>query len=210
MAATKTPKTTKAAAPAAQTPKPATPAAQAAPDPAAQAAATKRDHKIIIILAIIAAVIFLVIPAIALTVGGIFLGKKIDEHGVKFDVNKESVNVTDKNGNSFSAGGNQNLPADFPKEVPLVEGNITASGKLAHEGQTGWTVAITTNQTPQQVADSLTKSFSSDGWTTDTNNNNGDSGMIIAKKADLRVNAFYSEKDGKAAVVYTVANGVNE
>lgn len=187
--------------------KPATPAVSSAPDPAAQAAATKKNHKVIIILAIIAAILFLVLPAIALTVGGIFLGKKIEENGVKFDANSNSVSITDKNGNEFSAGEGQKLPADFPTSVPLYQGDMTATGKINTDGKTGWTVAIGTNDDVNKVTDSLTKSYSSDGWMTDMSNSTNEGGMIIATKGDLRVNIYYSAKDGKTSILYTVVNG---
>lgn len=202
------PSKTPAPAAAPKTPKAAK--APAAPDPNAQAAATKKDHKVIIILAVIAAVIFLVIPAIALTVGGIFLSKKVNESGVKVDTDSKSVSISDKNGNEFSAGGNQKLPSDFPSDIPLYNGDIAATGKVNSDGKSGWTVSILTNDSASQVSDTINKSYSSDGWSTEMTNTSAEGGLLIAKKNDLQVNIFYNSKDGKTSILYTVGKGANQ
>lgn len=176
----------------------ATPAA-AAP----QAPAKSNNTKIFVIVGVLV-LVFVIIPIIMILAGGLFVSKKLKDNGVNVNTNSGSVSVTDKNGNEFSAGGNQTMPKDFPTGVPVYKGDILSSGSLTVEGRRGWTVTIATSDDLNTVGTNLNDSFSKDGWTTTMSNTTNEGGLVIANKGDLRVNLFYSTQDGKTNILYTV------
>jgi len=180
-------------------------------EPAAAAAPATPVHtsnkKVFIIIGSLVAV-FILIPMIVFIVGLLFVGKNLKDNGVSVNTNSgsESVSIKDKNGNEFSAGGSQTLPKDFPKDFPVYKGDIASSGRLTTDGKTGWTVSVQTNDDLTKVSESLTGSFSSNGWTTSMDNINSQGGLIVASNGTLRSSVFYSTKDGKTTILYTVTN----
>lgn len=186
---------------------PAEPAKPANPDPttAPEAASTsKSSHKTALIIVGVVVAIFVLIPAIALTIGGVFVGKKIADNGVKIDGDNKSVTIKDKDGNEFSAGESQELPKDFPSEVKVYSGQIVSAGRSVVEGKTAWTVAVKTSDSATKVGESLTEQYSNNGWTASMNNTSGTGGLLIATNGKYGVSAFYSSEDGQTAIVYTV------
>jgi hypothetical protein len=186
--------------------KPAAPTTSTAAAPAAAAAAAKKSNKTLYIVIGVVVVIFVIIPAILFAAGVAFVGSKVNEAGVKINGNNGTVTVKGKNGDEITAGNTQTLPKDFPSQVPVYKGTIVSSSKLTTDGKTGWTVAITTGDNFTKVSDALTQSFSTNGWTASMDNKSADGGLIAAQNGTLRANLYYSTKDGKTSIVYTVSN----
>ncbi len=171
------------------------------------AAPAKNNTKTVLIVVAVVVFIFVVIPAIALTAGGVFLGNKINDAGLNVDTTSNgegSVNIKDKNGNEINVGGTQKLPAEFPSDIPLYDGKISASGKVTVDGKTGWTVTITTSDSLDTVSAWNTKEFSSNGWNTNLDTSSGSGGLLTATNGTYRVSAFSSNDDGTTTVLYTV------
>lgn len=192
--------------------------------PAAKAAATKKtttkaapaagkkanNSKTVLIVVGIVVLVLVIIPSIIFGIGAIFVGNKLaDEvgvNGVNIDTAKEGVSIKDKNGNEFSAGGDQKLPDDLPKAVKIYPGTIVASGRTTIDGQTAWTVSISTNDDISKVSNSIKNTYSQDGWTTSMDSATNDGGYLVASNDTYRMNAFYGSKDGKTTVLYTVSS----
>jgi len=172
--------------------------------PVAPAASSKSSHKTALIITGVVVGVFVVLPLIALTIGGIFLGKKISDSGVKIDSNSKTVTVKDKEGNEFSAGESQELPKDFPNDIKVYPGQIVTAGRSVVEGKVAWTAAVKTQDSATKVGESLTEQFSGNGWTAALNNTSNEGGILSAINGTYRVSAFYSSKDGQTSIVYTV------
>lgn len=179
------------------------PAKAAAPK---AAPAKSNNTKTVLIIVGVLVLIFVIIPAIALTAGGIFLGNKLNENGVNVDTSQQegSVNIKDKNGNEINVGGTQKLPNGFPSDIPLYDGKITASGKVTVDGKTGWTVTISTSDSLDTVGSWNTSQYSSNGWTTNLDTASGSGGLLTATNGTYRVSAFSNNEDGTTTVLYTV------
>lgn len=186
-------------------------AANSATTPTSAAPVKKKSHLGLWIgLGIGAFVLLFVVPAVMFVVGvsmfGTRLGKAVNVNGTSVD-GSGKVSVQDKNGNSFSAGGNQTLPKDLPSSVVIYKGSILSSGRLTTDGKTGWSVVVATNDSLDTVGSSLSNSYSSNGWSTVMDNKSSDGGLLVAKNGNLQANIYYSTKDGKTNIVYTVAEG---
>lgn len=186
------------------------PAAKKAPvkkAPAKPAAnAGNNNTKTILIVIGVVVAIFVILPLIALTATGVFVGKKLQENGttVSTQDGQGSVNIKDKNGNEINVGGTQKLPANFPSDIPLYDGKITASGKITVDGKTGWTVTIQTSDDIETVGSWNTSQYSSNGWTTNLDTASGSGGLLTATNNAYRVSAFSSNENGTTTVLYTV------
>lgn len=184
------------------------PAKKAPAKKAAAASSNKSGSNTKTVLIVVGVVIalFVVLPAIALTAGGVFLGNKLQENGttVSTENGEGSVNIKDKNGNEINVGGSQKLPAGFPSDIPLYDGKITASGKITVDGKTGWTATITTSDDLSTVGSWNTSQYSSNGWTTNLDTASGSGGLLTATNGTYRVSAFSSNENGTTTVLYTV------
>lgn len=173
--------------------------------PVAKATGGNNSKTVLIVVGVVV-LLFLVIPAIALTAGGVFVGNKLKENGttVSTENSEGSVNIKDKNGNEINVGGTQKLPDSFPSNIPLYDGKITASGKITVDGKTGWTVTISTSDDLETVGSWNTSQYSSNGWTTNLDTVSSSGGLLTATNNAYRVSAFSSNDDSTTTVLYTV------
>lgn len=118
---------------------------------------------------------------------------------------KKGTSTTNTQASNRSQQSKQALPANFPEDVPLYEGVVTA-GK---SDKSSWVVTVTTNNTIANVTPVLSQSFTSEGWTTRLNNSTAEGGTIVAEKGNLHTTVVYGLKDGQTAIVYAVTNGAN-
>jgi hypothetical protein len=185
--------------------KPAANPSSAAPAAPAAAATNKKNTKTVLIVVAIVVFIFIILPAILFTVGALVIGKKLADNGVSVDSSSKSVTVKDKNGNQFSAGGTQQLPADFPSNVPVYSKNVVASGRTTIDGKTAWTVSVQTNDSPATITNNLKNAFSNNGWSISNQSTTNDGGYITASNGTHNVNIFYGTDNGKTTLLYTVS-----
>lgn len=192
--------TSAAAAPETPTEPTATPVT---PTPATPA--KKNNTKVVIIVVACVMGFFLLLSIAFIIAGAWFVNNKLEENGISVDSGSRSISVSDGNGNTFSASGQQNLPDGFPSEVKLYHnGKIVSSGRANVGGETGWAVTISTPDSLAQVMTSVANTYSQNGWTTEMNNNSESGAIFSATKGDLRVSVIGATKDGQTNVIYTV------
>jgi hypothetical protein len=114
-----------------------------------------------------------------------------------------SATLKTANGDEISTG-TQSLPKDFPGNVPTYPGTIVQGTRLTTDGKVGWSVVIETKDDAAKVTDSLTKSFSSNGWTTSVDNKTADGGLLAAENGNLHVQATTVTQNGKTTISYVV------
>lgn len=103
------------------------------------------------------------------------------------------------------AGGS--VPADFPSDVPIVQGKVDFGIAVGSGKDEGWNVTI---EAPDgTTADSIAKQFTDAGWTAGDFSgqaNNTSSGATFTKD-DLQALVVFTAKNGDspATVNYTIA-----
>ena len=79
-----------------------------------------------------------------------------------------SISVKGKDGKgemNFNSGANATIPADFPKDFPVIAGaEVATVSRVADTNETGFSVVWLTKKTPKQCADFYTKAFGEKGW----------------------------------------------
>ncbi|PIS42246.1 MAG: hypothetical protein COT24_04245 [Candidatus Kerfeldbacteria bacterium CG08_land_8_20_14_0_20_40_16] len=78
------------------------------------------------------------------------------------DVSDNTVTINTNTG-SYQAGGNVDLPSDFPDDVYVVDGNITAA--ITSVENNGYTVSIETTQSVNDLATLYEQKLKDEGWT---------------------------------------------
>jgi methionine-rich copper-binding protein CopC len=116
----------------------------------------------------------------------------------KVDVNQGNVKVESKDGN-IEVGQNVKLPADFPKDVYVIDGNLVSAFSEPTKGT--FTVSIQTEKSPAQAAAEYQEKLSSDGWKITGNMNFGGTFSVIAEKDDRIATAMVSASDNKTTVI---------
>ena len=112
----------------------------------------------------------------------------IEEQGggdVEIDADGESFSVEGEDGSEFSVGSDE-LPEDFPSDVPIPEGGtVESSSSMKTEGKAGWFVALSyadsdASELADQAANGMkdsgfkeTSTFSADESTTTAFEGNG-------------------------------------
>ncbi len=178
-----------------------------APDatPAAAAPVKKKDSsKTIFIVVGVVVLVFVVLPIIFFTVVAGIIGHKVAEN-VQVSGDGKSATIKTKNGDEITTGGaSQTLPKDWPTSVTTYNGTIINATRLTIEGKVTYSAVIETKDDPATVAAALSKSFSTNGWTTSLDNKTSDGGLISAENGTYHVQILYTVKDGKTSISYTV------
>lgn len=131
----------------------------------------KKSNKTLWIILGVVLFIFVVIPGLLLTIGGIFLKSKLGDQkstdktisSIVSKATDSKVNVNSSNGefsveskdgdSSISVGSNQKLPDGFPKsDIPyFAEKSITFAMSSKDEGKSRWSVTATSDKSFDDV-----------------------------------------------------------
>jgi methionine-rich copper-binding protein CopC len=114
------------------------------------------------------------------------------------DVNQGNVKVESKDG-KIEVGQNVKLPADFPKDVYVIDGNIVSA--FSEPTKASYTVSIQTEKNPSEAAAVYQEKLSADGWKITGNMNFGGTFSVVAEKDDRTATAMASASDNKTTVI---------
>lgn len=162
------------------------------------------SHKTLFIILGVVILIFVILPGILFVSGVAFVRHRLGESGIKVNNTTKSVTIKGSNGDEITAGSSKTLPKDFPSSVTIYKGTLLSSGRLTIEGRVNWSASVETTDNSETVSKNLTETFSSNGWTTDLNNQTTEGGVINAHNDQFTVNVYYGGKDGKTQMTYTV------
>jgi hypothetical protein len=112
--------------------------------------------------------------------------------------------IEQQTGGDVDLGGNT-VPADFPSEVPLAEGDVVNGSKITGgDGETVWNVLM--NVADPAAPESIAAQFESSGFTSAGTGEVTDSGGTLTyTKDDLVVNVLLGKTDSGWTANYTVA-----
>ncbi len=95
--------------------------------------------------------------------------EKAAEQAVGGDVDIDTdgegnVSISTPDGN-FSTSSSQELPDDFPSDVPIVDGTMTTVSRTEADGNLLFMVTVTTDAGGQETLDALAADLAAEGWT---------------------------------------------
>lgn len=126
--------------------------------------------------------------------------------GTKIDQDGDQVTIKGEDGREVTASSSDEgieMPKDFPEDVPVYEGKITASLK-ANEGST---LGIETADSVADVYDWYVGKVKDEGWKSTGEFKTEDGGMIAAEKDGRQLSVTISaDSDEKTAIIITVAD----
>ncbi len=161
--------------------------------------------------------IVVVILVVLLAVGGL-VAKKLSEQASKMvgtklaekmietaaggkadvDIKDDGLTVRTNEG-SFSVG--TELPADFPKDIPLYPGaKVTYSGTNSSDNGGGVGATFSTADDYTQVAAFYTRELPANGWTVDSTQNIAGTTVMSAKKDTRTLAVTATTSDGQTAI----------
>lgn len=114
------------------------------------------------------------------------------------DIKGDSVEVKTDEG-SIQTGEKVSLPAEFPKDVYVYEGDIKAV--FTNAENKGYTVSIETSKTPAEIKTAYEARLKSDGWKTTGTMDFGDSISIGAEKDTRTVSVIIGKDDEVSTIV---------
>lgn len=138
--------------------------------------------------------------------------KILEKNGVKVKNNGNGVEFSDKNGKStLSAGGNAQLPTDFPKDdVPLPKGDVVLAASSTSNGKQSFTVTIGTGSDTNTAGDDYQQALKDAGYKIDSRlslggNSSGFSAYsATGSKWDVNVIAANDVGNHKGGLLITV------
>lgn len=125
--------------------------------------------------------------------------------GNQVDIEGDKVNIQGEDGSTASVGEGAEVPADFPKDVPVYEGTVLG----AFSNDDSWTLQIETADDPQKVIAFYVKELDKEDWVKESQADMGDGGMYSAKKGETRTVTIVAgqssgEDDEKTSVSISV------
>jgi len=178
------------------------------------------SNKTLVIVLVIVGVLF-ILPGLIFGAGVFWLSRgdnaeKLTESiiesstgaNVDIDTKNQSVNIQTDEG-SFSAGGSQKLPDDFPSVVVVYE-NQEIIGVVTNNQDTSkiWSINAQSTDAPSKVNQYLTSKFAENGWTTTSTSTINGFTSYSYEKDDLQAQITVSPlEDGKVNIGYYVSQG---
>lgn len=93
--------------------------------------------------------------------------------GVDIDANEEGIEITDDEGNSFQAGEDVEVPASWPSDVPLYDGQLLSAIAAGDGTNLIWRTDSSVNETFEEYAAQLKSAGFKDQNTTAALNEDG-------------------------------------
>lgn len=141
--------------------------------------------------------------ALLLVAGCGMIAQKAAEKGIegatggKVDISGDEVTIKGEDGSSATISDDTQLPADFPSEVPLMDGGKLKAAVTGEDGgKKRWTLNYTYPSTTQEVMAFYTDALAKDGWKTSTSANVPNGGMLGAENGTYKVELVIGEGDG--------------
>lgn len=125
--------------------------------------------------------------------------------GADVDVQGDDITVSSKDG-SVKVSSGAELPADFPADVPIPDG-ATIETVITSDisAGTGYSVGLSTDDTPADLFDWYTQALKDAGWDIATSTSvEGGTGGMLARKSGTNVMLVIDDVEGKAEVALSV------
>ncbi|MFD0806391.1 hypothetical protein ACFQ0K_09870 [Nocardioides caeni] len=130
-----------------------------------------------------------------------------DGADVDVDTDNGEVRIDDGDGNSYVSG--DQLPDDFPDEIPLVDGTILSGVAVDEAGGRGWSVAVQVDTDAQGAVEEAARLLEEAGFELVTEIQAGVPGAQLTNDTWGVVIAAYEDTSTDTAVVgYTVGDNV--
>jgi len=189
----------------------------------------KKSNKTLWIVLGIVLVVFVILPAILFTVGGIFLKNKLDDPesgarlaeslvekatGENVDINTKDGSFTakSKDGDSSIGFGDQKLPEDFPKDLVsyIPEKKVTFVITSKNENKQTWSVTTTVDKSYNDAVKYFEGVILAPDYTETSTFGFGNSQTFYGKKSGTSVSVTVTksaEENGDTSVSYIVTEG---
>jgi hypothetical protein len=118
------------------------------------------------------------------------------------DLSQGKMDVKTAEG-SMQIGADIKLPADFPADVYVAEGKITAAIKA--NGNNGYTVSIESDQSLVDLKSAYEQKLPEQGWKITGTMDFGASASVMAEKDERSLSVILGRSDNKSSIVLTVA-----
>jgi|GEM_PF-2158446 hypothetical protein len=174
---------------------------QAGQSPQPEPASDSQKKTVKIILIVVGVLVILGIIGVALLgyvgtrVGNSIIEDVTDSENV--EINDDGVTIESEDG-SFSSTQNQELPDNFPAQVPLFDdGDIVTSSRFTQDGGTIWSVSFETSRSADEVYDYYESRFDSDDWEVQSSFESGTSRSVSAlhNTDEMRVGVTINQND---------------
>lgn len=113
------------------------------------------------------------------------------------DINDKNVKVETAQG-TMETGESVKLPADFPKDVYVIEGTIKVA--FSDNESRAQTISIETGKSVEEAATAYQEKLKADGWQITGTMNFGDSASVMGEKDSRIVTVAASKSDNKTVV----------
>ncbi|PIY96333.1 MAG: hypothetical protein COY66_04270 [Candidatus Kerfeldbacteria bacterium CG_4_10_14_0_8_um_filter_42_10] len=119
------------------------------------------------------------------------------------DISDNTVTVN-TNAGSYQVGGNVDLPSDFPDDVYVVDGTITAA--ITSVENKGYTVSIETTQSVNDLKTLYEQKLADEGWTVNLTMTYEGGASVGGEKGNRIVSiGINPSEEGKTTVVVTTS-----
>lgn len=120
------------------------------------------------------------------------------------DMDGDNIKIETEEGVSLEVGEGVSLPADFPEDIFVVEGEIVSVMKNVMGA--GISVSVLSDKTMTEVKTMYEEKVVEDGWTMTANMSMGEMEMLVATKESrtLNISIGMEEDENKTAVVLNV------
>lgn len=117
------------------------------------------------------------------------------------DLSNDTVTVNTDKG-TYQAGGQVSLPAGFPDDIYVPDGQLTAAMSSTEDG--GYSVSLTTGGSVAEVQQDFSDKLKDAGWEINLTMNYGGSAMVGANKGDDRTVSVSIASDDNGGVAVTI------
>jgi hypothetical protein len=122
---------------------------------------------------------------------------------MKMDVNERTFQVKDKDGAEVRGSWNGQVPADFPKDVPVYKG---AEVIASITGKDGHHLTLKSKAAVADIAAFYAKELEAQGWEQESSMNMQGNQILAYKKDERNTTVMVNEADDERMIVLGVSN----
>ncbi|MCA1807425.1 MAG: hypothetical protein LC687_06230 [Actinobacteria bacterium] len=183
---------------------------QTGQSPQPEPASDSQKKTVKIILIVVGVLVILGIIGVAL-LG--YVGSKIGSSVLEDVTNSENIEISDdgvtieSEDGSFSSTQNQELPDNFPAQVPLFDdSDIISSSRFSQDRGTVWSVSFETSRSADEVYEYYETQFEGEDWDVQSSFESGSSRSVsaVSNNDDMRVGVTINQDDNNTTT-YTLS-----
>lgn len=149
------------------------------------------------------------LAVVALGITGCGAAEEITEKAIEagtggdVEITEDGVEFSDDQGNEIAIGSSADIPDNWPEDVPTPVGSIVSVTSAG--GNFG--MVVTVDGPPQEVFDSLSAEFTSNGWTEQSVTDvAGQLGGVFVKDERSAVLSLLNDGDNQSALTLAVTS----